>query len=63
MRSALSRRLGTTFCLVAFLLGAAQAWTYRDTLSSVDAVSYLDIADAYRHGRWDEAVNGYWNPL
>src|SRR5262249_23313257 len=47
----------------AIVLGAAQAWTYHATISSVDAVSYLDVADAYRKGRWGDAVNGYWNPL
>jgi hypothetical protein len=28
-----------------------------------DAVSYLDIADAYRLHHWREALNGYWSPL
>src|SRR4029453_14214503 len=59
----LVRFLAAAFCLLAILLGAAQTWTHRDTISSVDAVSYLDVADAYRQGRWNEAVNGYWNPL
>jgi hypothetical protein len=59
----LPRFLAAAFCLLAILLGAIQAWIHRDTISSVDAVSYLDIADAYRQGRWSEAVNGYWNPL
>jgi hypothetical protein len=63
VQKGLPRFLAAAFCLLAILLGAAQAWTYRDTISSVDAVSYLDVADAYRQGRWSEAVNGYWNPL
>jgi hypothetical protein len=63
VQKSLPRFLAAAFCLIAILLGASQAWIYRDTISSVDAVSYLDVADAYRHGRWSEAVNGYWNPL
>ncbi len=28
-----------------------------------DGASYLSIADAYRQGRWGDAVSGYWGPL
>jgi len=31
--------------------------------STDDAVSYLDVADAYRLHHWREALNGYWSPL
>jgi hypothetical protein len=34
----------------------------RRTLSP-DGVSYLDLADALRHGDWRHFVQGYWSPL
>jgi hypothetical protein len=51
------------FGLVAVVLGAAQAWACRFQPSTVDLVSYLDVADAYVQGHWSDAINGYWNPL
>ena len=51
------------FWVVAMLLGAIQAWTYRFSLSSDDAISYLDIGDAYLRGDWDVAINSYWSPF
>ena len=30
---------------------------------SVDGLSYLDIADAYRRHDWATAINAYWSPL
>ena len=55
--------LEIAFALAAVLLGAGQAWACRFQPSTVDLVSYLDVADAYLHGRWTDAINGYWNPL
>ncbi len=57
------RWLEPAYWLAAIGLGAAQAWVCRFQPSTIDAVSYLDIGDAYVHGRWHEAINGYWNPL
>jgi hypothetical protein len=57
------RWLEPAYWLAAIGLGAAQAWVCRFQPSTMDAVSYLDIGDAYAHGRWHEAINGYWNPL
>ncbi len=51
------------YCCLAIALGAVQAWRCRYWLSTEDAVSYLDIGDAYVQGRWRDAINGYWNPL
>ncbi len=51
------------YWLLALTLGAIQAWIFRYQPSSPDAVSYLDIADAYLHGHWAQGLNGYWNPL
>ncbi len=46
----------------ALLLGAIQAWAFRYE-ATPDGVSYLDVADAVREGRWADAPNGYWSPL
>ena len=50
------------FPAVAAVLGFIQAWGGRH-LMNPDGVSYLDIADAYRRGDWNAALNTYWNPL
>jgi hypothetical protein len=55
--------MALAFSLVAVTLAAFQAWPWRFWPSTIDLVSYLDIGDAYVHGRWADAVNGYWNPL
>jgi hypothetical protein len=55
--------LEAAFALTAILLGAVQAWAFRSQPSTIDLVSYLDIADAYRQGQWHVIVNAYWNPL
>lgn len=54
-----------TLALAAFagLVGAAHCWTYRYRLVNLDAVSYLDTADAWRAPGWRAAMNGYWSPL
>lgn len=47
----------------AVALGAASALPAPYRFATDDAVSYLDVADAYRHGHWHAAINGYWSPL
>jgi hypothetical protein len=49
--------------VVIVLLGGIQVLAYPNRMSSDDVVSYLDIADAYRHHPWKSAINGYWSPL
>jgi hypothetical protein len=49
--------------LVAIVLGGMQQWASIQIPSSIDLVAYLDIGDAWIHGRWTDAINGYWNPL
>jgi len=56
------RRLVWRCRAIAVALGIVQAWAYRYE-ANPDGVSYLDIADAYREGRWSDAPNGYWSPL
>ena len=48
--------------LVAFLLGAGDAWAARFTMHP-DGISYLDVGDAYWRGDWHNAINAYWSPL
>ena len=55
--------LKAIFWLIAILLGSLQVWVYRYSLSTDDAIAYLDIGDAYLRGEWDVAINGYWSPL
>jgi hypothetical protein len=47
--------------LTAILLGAVQAWAGRHRMGA-DGMSYMDLADAWRTGHWQEAVNAYWSP-
>lgn len=60
---ALPWRLVAALALFAALVGAAHTWAHRYDLHNLDAVSYLDIADAWRTAGWRAAVNGYWSPL
>ncbi len=46
---------------VLLALAAAQAWIGRAALSP-DAVSYLDLGDAWWRGDWPGALNAYWSP-
>jgi hypothetical protein len=62
-RDTVWRGLEPVLWLAAILIGAAQQWASIDTPSSMDLVSYLDIGDAWLHGHWKAALNGYWNPL
>jgi hypothetical protein len=47
---------------VALLLAAFQAWSGRYAMGT-DAISYLDMGDAYWRGDWSTAINGLWSPL
>ncbi len=57
------RRLEVGFWLLAILLGFVHAWADRHYLFNADAMSYLDIAEAYLRRDWATAVNAYWSPL
>lgn len=56
------RHLVWTLRLLAVSLALVQAWVFRYE-ANPDGVSYLDVADAYREGRWSDVPNGYWSPL
>jgi hypothetical protein len=57
------RRLELAFWLLAIGLGFFHAWADHHYLMNSDAMSYLDIAEAYLRRDWAAAVNTYWNPL
>jgi hypothetical protein len=57
------RRMEVAFWLLAILLGFVHAWANHHYLGNADAMSYLDIAEAYLRCEWRTAVNVYWSPL
>lgn len=58
-----SARLVTSFAwCAAIALGIRHAWHGRHEIIG-DAVSYLDVGEAFAHGDWASAINGYWSPL
>ena len=56
------RQLVLVFWLLALVVSGFQAWADRDWMFG-DGISYLDIGEAYLHGNWSMAINGYWSPL
>ncbi len=51
------------FGLIAVVLGFCHVWADHHYLTNADAMSYLDIAEAYLRRDWQTAVNAYWGPL
>ena len=47
----------------AAVLFGAHAWLYRYEMVNLDGISYLELAWAWREGRWSDAINGYWSPM
>jgi hypothetical protein len=56
------KRLKLGFWLLAASAGAFQTWVHRYEINP-DGISYLDVADAYFRGDWNQAINSYWSPL
>ena len=56
-------RLEIGFWLLAILSGFFHAWADHHYLFNADAMSYLDIAEAYLRRDWNTAINAYWSPL
>lgn len=56
-------RLEVGFWLLAIGLGFVHVWADHHYLVNADAMSYLDIAEAYLRRDWNTAVNAYWSPL
>jgi hypothetical protein len=57
------RWLRVGFWIIAVILGFAHAWADRHYLENTDAMSYLDVAEAYLRADWGAAINTYWGPL
>lgn len=57
------RRLKVGFWLLAIGLGLVHAWANHHYLVNTDAMSYVDVAEAYLRRDWNTAVNAYWSPL
>lgn len=57
------RRLEIAFWLMAIVLGFFHVWADHHYLINADAMSYLDIAEAYLRRDWPAAVSSYWSPL
>jgi hypothetical protein len=51
------------FWLIAIVLGFFHTWADHHYLVNADAMSYLDIAEAYLRRDWSNAINAYWSPL
>ncbi len=48
---------------MAVVLGFCHVWADHHYLTNADAMSYLDIAEAYLRKDWHTAVSAYWSPL
>ena len=57
-----TRRLERALRIGVIGLGLLQAWATRDYIAN-DAISYLDLGDAFWRREWSTAINGMWNPL
>ena len=56
-------RLATgAFVVLAVLLGFVDSWIRRYDIDS-DALSYLEISEAFRAGHWHDVINTHWSPL
>ncbi len=61
-RASHSRFVHAGFWTLAIVLGLIDTLVYRHSMGP-DGISYLDIADAFREGRWSAAFNLNWSPL
>src|SRR5438093_6515230 len=52
-----------SFWIMAVTLGFVHVWAGHHFLGNADALSYLDVADAYLRRDWHTALNSYWSPL
>ncbi len=53
---------GNVVILVTMIVGLCLLPFYRYHFNG-DTPSYLSVATHYYHGRWHEAINGYWSPM
>ena len=57
------RRVEWAAWATAAVLFALHSWLYRYEMVNLDGISYLELAWAWREGRWADAINGYWSPM
>lgn len=50
------------FWALAMAFAGLQEWSSRHVVSQ-DAVSYIEVAEAYARGDWAKALNAYWSPM
>jgi hypothetical protein len=62
MNTTNTKTLRRIFWLAAILLAALHTWAARHAMNP-DGISYLDLADAFRHHDWNTAFSLYWSPL
>ncbi len=55
-------RLSAVILVTGFVLMAGAAFVHRYT-TNPDALSYLEVGEAWFRGDFKAALNGYWNPL
>lgn len=48
---------------IVLSVGALQGYANRDVVYQIDAISYLDVSDAFMTGRWSDAASTHWSPL
>ena len=58
----LTFRVGVIACIVSCCLVLLDLWGNRDRFDP-EGITYLDMADACRHGDWRAALIGLWSPL
>jgi hypothetical protein len=51
-----------TFFALTLIGGAVETWNVRNAFSP-DGISYLDLADGWRSGRFAQFVNAHWFPV
>jgi hypothetical protein len=56
-------RLERVLFVAIVLVGALDAWFYRQWNANPDGVSYIDVARAFNARGIGELINGYWSPL
>jgi hypothetical protein len=59
----IERKLEIGFLVLAMVLGFFHVWSDHHYLRNADAMSYLDVAEAYLRRDWSTAINAYWGPL
>ena len=57
------RRVERYAWAVIIAVVAVHLWLYRFEMINLDGISYLELGEAWRDGRWADAISTYWSPL